>query len=69
MLQKILKNRGWEASCDACSEEIEFADAESFNDALTDLKLAGWKPVQVNGVWEHRCPACLEREKEEKKGR
>ena len=68
MLQKLLKNRGWQASCDACSEETELPDAESFIEALKELKEAGWRPVQVNGAWEHRCPACLEKEREDAKG-
>lgn len=66
MLQKIRKGRGWEAQCDLCDDDLQMPDANSFEDALADIKLSGWKPVSVNGVWEHRCPACLEEEESKK---
>jgi hypothetical protein len=65
MLMKIHKGAGWRISCDECSEEAEFEDAATFEDALTAAKAAGWIPVQIKGAWEHRCPSCQEEAKKD----
>lgn len=49
---------GYEAHCDSCSEARDCPDAEYFSDAVTDLKLAGWKIEKRDGEWRHLCPDC-----------
>ena len=43
-------------TCDRCGRQLMSTD--TFDDAVEDMKKAGWKSVMVDGLWENYCPEC-----------
>ncbi len=54
---KQLRNGAWQMSCDYCPEGAE-TEAEGFAGALETFKTDGWRPVRIQGDWNHACPDC-----------
>ena len=47
------------ASCDACGVEELDTEETDFRDAVSAVKMAGWKIQRdKHGNWEHLCPDC-----------
>ena len=42
----------------ACDECMPATD--SWNEALSEAKEAGWQSKCINGTWENYCPECKE---------
>jgi hypothetical protein len=56
----LLKNDGkWVADCDSCSENIE-TSSSTWDEALQEIKAAGWRSAMKDGAWAHLCPSCYE---------
>jgi hypothetical protein len=68
MLQRIIRGKGWEIACDCCSEQAELEPPKTFQEAVDAFKELGWRPVQVNGIWEHHCPSCREEKQKDSMG-
>lgn len=49
----------WWVSCDTCSDAHDL-DAENFQEAVDEVKEAGWTITKVDGEWTHICGACQE---------
>lgn len=54
-------NGGFDVHCDGCSN-AEFIDVEEWGELMTEMEAMGWKSINVDGDWEHRCPVCIEKE-------
>lgn len=52
---------GYDVSCDRCPEQ-EFFDVELWGELMSEMRSAGWRCEEVDGEWEHCCPACVEKE-------
>mgnify|MGYP006873208190 CR=1 FL=1 len=42
--------------CDECEEQLP--ETDSFDDAVSELKKAGWLFSKIGGKWIHKCPKC-----------
>jgi hypothetical protein len=51
---------GFIAECDSCSSEEDMPDAESFQEAVNQIKGQGWNIRKVGNDWTHVCPSCLQ---------
>lgn len=51
---------GWDVTCDYCS--VEFLEVDSathyWPDFQSALKTTGWRSINEQGEWLHRCPEC-----------
>lgn len=56
---------GFNASCDHCSHDEDFYDADSFQCVVDEMKAQGWRIKKEPGGWDHTCPDCLEKEIED----
>lgn len=48
--------------CDTCDDahiERDIRSKVAFLDAWEELKLAGWRTFQIEGMWQHKCPTCM----------
>lgn len=45
--------------CDSCGECRDL-DAETFAEAVAELKFDEWRISKPGGVWHHMCPPCIE---------
>lgn len=50
---------GFVASCDHCSHTDELS-ADSFQEAVDEIKEDGWLITKPSGQWDHMCPSCRE---------
>lgn len=47
----------YEVHCDDCSETLD-TEEDDFQDAIRELKRAGWKITKKRNEWHHQCPSC-----------
>lgn len=57
MLDKI--NGKFILMCDVCLSDHEEA-FESFEDAILEARLSGWRTTKIDDEWMHTCPECQE---------
>lgn len=63
MSAKQTKN-GFEFECDACGETFTLprlglgSSQRDFAESLASAKEAGFRAVNVDGEWQHRCASC-----------
>lgn len=49
----------WDITCDRCSTECLEIDADSFVEAVKELKSKGWSVFKNDSdEWTHTCPEC-----------
>jgi hypothetical protein len=54
---------GFNTSCDHCSHDEDLDNADTFQEAVDEIKSQGWRITRLaNGEWDHTCPDCLEGE-------
>ena len=59
MISFNIRLRLWEITCDRCSTEFLEIDANSFIEAVKELKREGWHVFKnYNDEWTHTCPEC-----------
>lgn len=46
--------------CDEC--EAQLPETNSFEDAIAELKEAGWHFSKIGSEWIHKCPKCATRD-------
>lgn len=51
---------GFIVACDFCSETEEL-DADSFEDAVAEIRRDGWNSVKNGNEWYNQCPDCVTR--------
>lgn len=56
----------FEMFCDevGCDFSEEFDTDGSFQEAIAEAKLKGWKISRKDGDWHHKCPDCVEGDEE-----
>lgn len=55
MIQSIYRRGQKQVTCDNCGDGFE---AESFDDARSEMKETGWVTRNVDGKVVHYCPEC-----------
>lgn len=43
--------------CDGCGAVLE-TEKSDFNEAMSAMREAEWKPEKAGAGWEHYCPGC-----------
>jgi len=44
--------------CDKCGKTADCSSYDPFSMRIRKMKAAGWRIIQVNGVWRHFCSSC-----------
>lgn len=64
MIQKNKPFNDFDMFCDFCSNSENFDTDDDWQEMIQQAKDSGWKIFKNDDEWEHKCPVCVEKERE-----